>query len=1226
MAAVTGRGGMKLYVNGVQVGAAPYEGSFAAIGNGGENYLGRSNWTDNADFQGRMDEVRIWSVARTTAQIRATMHRDLSGSEEGLAALWNFEEGDARDSGPRGHHGLLQGDARCVVEERPQVPTRRPAVVYGQLVDGAGQPVGGAAVHLEQAGNQLAQTQSDAAGRYSLAFWPAAPTFDLAATLDELGTWALAVRQQAGTRQQLDLVLEKASCIDGQLLTFDQKQPHVRVLVEAVPAGPAGEGVKTSTLSDAAGYYRFVNLKPGPYRVRCQIPGGSVLYGPGPEGALLQVKRGEQQSGIDLYFAPFKKGTWKTRTYLDGLADNHVTSIFQDDAGVLWLGTKGGLSRYDGTAFRTFTTADGLANNVVLAIHRGDAGVLWLGTEGGLSRYDGTAFRTFTTADGLANNVVLAIHRDANGTLWLGTEGGLSRYDGTTFQTVSAADGFVDNAVLTIYQENNALWLGTAGEGLWQYDGETFSQFTLPTDRSGNHVRSICRGPAGELWLGTAGQGIWRFDGTNFFRFNIPHSWADDYVRPIYRDASGSLWIGTVGGGVWRYDGVSFVNFTTADGLADDRVWAFHQDEDGVLWMGTEEGISWYDDRHFSSFTTSDGLIKNLVWTLHRDAAGLLWMGTWAGGISRYDGEDFVSFTQQDGLSGTDVRAVASDAEGFLWAGALDWGLSRYDGREFVNFTTADGLVHDDIRAVFRDAEGILWVGTRSGGVGVYDGAVWTSLDTRDGLAGNWVEDIYQDEDGSLLFATDGGVTRYRRSRARPRVRITAVQSERLYEDLEALESITTGRRVTISYRGVDFKTLPEKRQYRYRLREIDSHWRPPTSDTHFEWIPETAGTYTFEVQAIDRDLNYSESARLVLQVVPPWYLRTWIALPAGGGLLALLLLSLVSSRRYYRQRREAQRLREQMLEQEHEAREELEGKNAQLETSYAQVEQARDLAEQASQAKSVFLANMSHEIRTPMNAILGYAQILQQETQLEDRQRHALETIQTSGNHLLGLINDVLDLSRIEAGHLEVQLVAFDLHGLVQGLGTMFELRCAQKGLQWQVDIAENGRWVHGDENKLRQVLINLLGNAVKFTQSGAVSLHLRRTAADRCHFEVCDTGPGILPERREQIFQPFVQLESDAEEGGTGLGLTIAHQRVEAMGGRLEVAPVQGGGSRFYFDLPLPPVEETASPGGSPGSRPGDRDNGGGRRDRKPGGPGAISGRIGRRSAAGLQWGGSP
>ena len=231
---------------------------------------------------------------------------------------------------------------------------------------------------------------------------------------------------------------------------------------------------------------------------------------------------------------------------------------------------------------------------------------------------------------------------------------------------------------------------------------------------------------------------------------------------------------------------------------------------------------------------------------------------------------------------------------------------------------------------------------------------------------------------------------------------------------------------------------------------------------------------------------------------------------------------------------------------------------------------EARIAAEAASQTKSAFLANMSHEIRTPMNAILGYAQIMAGEMDLNDLQRKAIDTIESSGNHLLALINDILDLSKIEAGREELLTEDFDLGHFVDEVAALFEMRCEQKDLTWQLDVQVKGR-VHGDAKKIRQVLINLLGNAVKFTHEGAVGLAIRREGDGRYRFDIKDSGPGIPIERQRDIFKPFQQGESGIQDGGTGLGLAISRRQAELMDGKIDLISAEGEGCRFSFVLPL-------------------------------------------------------
>jgi PAS domain S-box-containing protein len=259
----------------------------------------------------------------------------------------------------------------------------------------------------------------------------------------------------------------------------------------------------------------------------------------------------------------------------------------------------------------------------------------------------------------------------------------------------------------------------------------------------------------------------------------------------------------------------------------------------------------------------------------------------------------------------------------------------------------------------------------------------------------------------------------------------------------------------------------------------------------------------------------------------------------------------------------------------------ELARSNDQLQSEIHIRKRAEEEAAAANRAKSAFLAAMSHEIRTPMNAILGYAQLLSRDAGLLEPHREAVRTILCSGDHLLGLIDDVLDLSKIEAGRAEVHRSAFNLGGLVRDLAAMFRERCREKGLALEIDAPPElaGCHVMGDERKLRQVLINLLGNAVKFTDAGGVTLRVEHNLLDRgfYRFEVTDSGIGVPPEMAGVVFEPFRQAAGGCHRGGTGLGLAIARQHVELMGGQLKLASDGRQGSTFFFRLQLPEADDS-------------------------------------------------
>jgi PAS domain S-box-containing protein len=233
---------------------------------------------------------------------------------------------------------------------------------------------------------------------------------------------------------------------------------------------------------------------------------------------------------------------------------------------------------------------------------------------------------------------------------------------------------------------------------------------------------------------------------------------------------------------------------------------------------------------------------------------------------------------------------------------------------------------------------------------------------------------------------------------------------------------------------------------------------------------------------------------------------------------------------------------------------------------------EARAAAEAAARTKSEFLAHMSHELRTPLNGILGYVQILQRETSLTPKQRESLNAIEGCGEQLLSLINDVLDLSKIEAGRLEVHNEPFALDRLVKSVANVIRPRAQEKGLAFEINVApELPEVLLSDERKLRQVLVNLLSNAVKFTPAGSVRLEVSQHPHGRIRFDVKDTGIGIDPPTAMTIFDAFRQTKAGLQEGGTGLGLSISKRLVQSLGGTLDLESELGHGSHFFFSVPL-------------------------------------------------------
>ncbi len=651
-------------------------------------------------------------------------------------------------------------------------------------------------------------------------------------------------------------------------------------------------------------------------------------------------------------------GRTQRLSFGEGLAQQNVNDILSDPDGTVWFATGAGLCQYDGRNLVTLARPAGLPGEKIYALVRARDGALWMGTSQGLVRFDGADFTRLRPFDGFSAHDVRRFHEARDGAIWFADtlEGGAYRYDGKTFSRLGLENGLLSDVIYDIAETSDgALWFAT-GRGLSKFNGTTVVNYLEEDGLSNRWVRDIFVDSDDVLWCAN-GWGVSRFDPKGFIRFTHRDGLGNSEgnapeVLAIEPEPDGSVWIGTGWAGVFRSDGKKLRSVTSSS--PKPYVRQIHRAADGTLWFGTDSGImkqergqmirvlerNWvialssddqgnlwyghgwnggglsrYNPRTGDEtvFGKAQGLPDDQVWALEPSLDGGLWVGTSAG-LARYRGGKIEDFRERLGIPTGAVFSIRRDADETLWINSHQ-GLHRWDGSKCVSITATNGLPDQHVWCSARTIDGKIWIGTDSSGLLGYDGKAVTVLDKRDGMSGNRVFTVKTNADDSLWVGfLDGGLTRYQPTKTRPSVRVRGVLlDDQTLTNFSKFPDITTGRRVTIQYQEIDQKTHPEKRQFWYRLanRSGETVFAAVTKDRRFDWTPQKAGAYSFEVQAIDRDLNYSEPARFSFRVGVPWYANAWITLPGGATFGGLMIWSFIARALYLRKSREAERLQE---------------------------------------------------------------------------------------------------------------------------------------------------------------------------------------------------------------------------------------------------------------------------------------------------------------------------
>jgi signal transduction histidine kinase/ligand-binding sensor domain-containing protein/DNA-binding response OmpR family regulator len=919
--------------------------------------------------------------------------------------------------------------------------------------------------------------------------------------------------------------------------------------------------------------------------------------------------------------------------------DRLVSNVYEDSRGNLWIGTnRNGLILLDRTdmscSYRSLDPEGVLPENTfVKTIFEDREGYLWVCSEYSgvfqvrLPIWDIKHYINKTSENSLSNNIAKDIFQDKNGLIWIATDGGgINILDKNTgkFQhlkyDIREPSSISGNAIYTFFKDNrDIVWIGTFGAGINILDPnkKPFFHYTQKEteENSLSHpsVLSFTEDSKGFIWIGTDGGGLNRFNPINASFQSYQHdpedagSLSSNAVTSVLEDSWGNLWVGTYAGGLNLFDRsrgrfYAYTNDENDPGsITNNNVWVLYETNTRQLLVGTLNGLDLLDREkmefiHLRMYQEPVRSFFDRILSITEDHDGNIWIGSgslWKLSLRDTSIVEIPLIIDTDTLDWEyDVREVFEDSREILWVGTEGGGLLKYDRAtgSFIPYTENSGLPNNAVNEILEDAYGNLWISTNKG-LSRFNPLEeeFRNYDNTDGLQSNQFSysGSLLSQNGSMYFGGVNGFNIFdpaeiKDNRFIPPVVFTDFRlfnrpvsirdedsplkfhiSETDHLTLKHNQSVLTFEFASLNY------TSTSKNQYEFIMEGFEESWNTVGSQRTATYTNLDPGDYTLRIRGSNNDGIWNENgASMKITVLPPFW-ETSLAFVIYGLLILLLLLSF---RRYAISR-------------------------AQMKNELKLKDLEKQKIEEVNQMKMQFFTNVSHEFRTPLTLIMSPLEKLMDSSR--DKTTASLyKLMYRNANRLLSLINQLMDLRKIEKGSMDLKLTHQDIIAFVKDIKNAFDELAEEKKIEFLFSSNIPNMMIYFDTDKIDKIVYNLLSNAFKFTPvGGKVSVKVKlitreeirgkqsrkllkkdqpiqqSLAGGYVEISVKDNGIGIPKENQDKVFNRFYQAPTgmNLKNPGTGIGLSLSRDLSELHKGQLNLISSDGKGSKFSLLLPI-------------------------------------------------------